>query len=280
MRDIFEGTEQFQEKREAVFSPELRQHEVPEMSDPDPVRRAQIQMKKPLPKRFYTQATVAAVDGGFAVLLDGKSVKTPLRNGLILPTQAAADLVCSEWQAQGAEIDPATMPVTRLANTALDAVSVNPDDVLADIVRFSGSDLLCYRADGPQELVARQSAQWDPVLDWLAEKHQARFIQTSGILHVEQPPTATDAFQRALQAYNTVFGLASLHLMTSLAGSAILALALANSHLSLEQAWALAHLDEDWTDEHWGVDSEAEARRKARFVDMQAAYRMLNAVFA
>lgn len=258
MRDIFDGL-------------------APEMSDPDPVRRAQIQMKKPLPKRFYTQATVAAVDGGFAVLLDGKSVKTPSRNGLILPTQAAADLVCAEWQAQGAEIDPATMPVTRLANTALDAVALTMDEVLADIVRFSGSDLLCYRADGPQELVARQTAQWDPVLDWLAEKHQVHFIKTSGIMHVQQPQEATEAFQAALQPYNTVFALACLHLMTSLTGSAILALALADGQLALEQAWELAHLDEDWTDEHWGTDSEAEARRKMRFVDMHAAYSVLRA---
>lgn len=258
MRDIFEGL-------------------APEMSDPDPVRRAQIQMKKALPKRFYTQATVNAVDGGFAVLLDGKAVKTPSRNGLVLPTQAAADLVCVEWQAQGEVIDPATMPITRLVNTALDAVAVSMDEVLADIVRFSGSDLLCYRADGPQELVARQTAQWDPVLDWLAEKHGARFLQTSGIIHVQQPQAATEAFHGALQAYNNVLALACLHLMTSLTGSAILALALADCHLALDQTWELAHLDENWTDEHWGTDSEAEARRKMRFVDMHAAYVVLRA---
>jgi chaperone required for assembly of F1-ATPase len=260
MRDIFEGL-------------------APEMSDPDPVRRAQIQMKKPLPKRFYAEATVSPVDGGFAVLLDGKPVKTPSRHGLVLPTQAAAALVCTEWQAQGEVIDPGTMPITRLANTALDAVAVSMEEVLADIVRFSGSDLLCYRADGPQELVARQSAKWDPVLDWLADQHGARFLQTSGIIHVQQPQAATDAFHLALQPHNNVFALASLHLMTSLTGSAILALALADGHVSLEQAWELAHLDEDWTDEHWGTDSEAEARRKARFADMQAAYRVLTAAF-
>lgn len=258
MRDIFEGL-------------------APEMSDPDPVRRAQIQMKKALPKRFYSQATVDAVEAGFAVLLDGKTVKTPSRNGLVLPTKASAELVCAEWQAQGEMIDPATMPITRLVNTALDAVAVSMDEVLADIVRFSGSDLLCYRADGPQELVARQSAQWDPVLQWMAEKHAARFVQTSGIVHVQQPEAATEAFQAALQRYNSVFALACLHLMTSLTGSAILALALADGYLSLEQAWELAHLDEDWTDEHWGTDSEAEARRKMRFVDMHAAYVVLRA---
>ncbi|MBB4953433.1 chaperone required for assembly of F1-ATPase [Agrobacterium vitis] len=254
---------------------EIFENLAPEMSDPDPVRRAQIQMKRPLPKRFYTDVTIAAVDGGFAVLLDGKAVKTPARNGLILPTQRAAELVMAEWQAQVDVIDPGTMPITRLVNTALDSVAVSMDEVLDDIVRFSGSDLLCYRADGPQELVARQSEQWDPLLSWLANQHGARLIQTSGIIHVQQPQAATDAFRQALTAYDNVFALASLHVMTSLTGSAILALALADGFVSLEEGWNLAHLDEDWTDEHWGTDSEAQARRKARFVDMQAAHLVL-----
>lgn len=256
MRDIFEGL-------------------TPELSDADPIRRAQIQMKKPLPKRFYTDVTVAPAEGGFAVLLDGKTVKTPARNGLVLPTKGAAELVMAEWQAQVDVIDPGTMPITRLVNTALDAVAVSMDDVLDDIVRFSGSDLLCYRADGPQELVARQSAQWDGVLTWLADRHGARFIQTSGVIHVEQPKPATDAFRQALISYNHAFALASLHVMTSLTGSAILALAIADGHLSLEQGWDIAHLDENWTDEHWGTDSEAQARRNARLVDMRAAHLVL-----
>ena len=233
MRDVFEGF-------------------VPEMSDPDPVRRAQIQMKKPLPKRFYKDVTVSPMDGGFAVLLDGKQIKTPSRNSLVLPTQAAAELVMAEWQAQAEVIDPGTMPITRLVNTALDAVAMSMDDVLDDIVRFSGSDLLCYRADSPQELVERQSQQWDGVLAWLADRHGAQFIQTSGIIHVQQPQPATDAFRRALISYNHAFALASLHVMTSLTGSAVLALAVADGHLSLEEAWSIAHLDENWTDEHWG----------------------------
>ncbi|OLP43432.1 ATP12 family chaperone protein [Rhizobium oryziradicis] len=256
MRDIFEGL-------------------TPELSDADPIRRAQIQMKKPLPKRFYTEVTVAPAEDGFAVLLDGKTVKTPARNGLVLPTKAAAELVMAEWQAQVEVIDPGTMPITRLVNTALDAVAVSMDEVLDDIVRFSGSDLLCYRADGPQELVARQSAQWDGILTWLADRHGARFIQTSGIIHVEQPKPATDVFRRALNSYNHAFALASLHVMTSLTGSAILALAIADGHLSLEQGWDIAHLDENWTDEHWGTDSEAQARRNARLVDMRAAHLVL-----
>jgi chaperone required for assembly of F1-ATPase len=258
MRDIFDGL-------------------APEMSDADPIRRAQIQMKKPLPKRFYTDVTVAPMDGGFAVLLDGKTVKTPARNALVLPTKAAAELVMAEWQAQKEVIDPGTMPITRLVNTALDAVALSMNEVRDDIVRFSGSDLLCYRAEGPQELVARQSAHWDAVLTWLSDRHGARLIQTSGIIHVEQPQPATDAFRQALSAYNHAFALASLHVMTSLTGSAILALAVADGHLSLEDAWDIAHLDENWTDEHWGIDSEAQARRNARFVDMRAAHLVFTA---
>ncbi|THF52126.1 ATP12 family chaperone protein [Allorhizobium terrae] len=266
MRDIFEGAQPFGEKSDA-----------PEMSDADPIRRAQIQMKKPLPKRFYKTVTVGPVDGGFAVLLDGKTVKTPARNSLVLPTKAAAELVMAEWQAQAEVIDPGTMPITRLVNTALDAVALSMDEVLDDIVRFSGSDLLCYRADGPQELVARQSGQWDGILTWLADRHGARFIQTSGIMHVEQPKQATDAFRQAVGTYNHAFALASLHVMTSLTGSAVLALAIADGHLSLEEGWEIAHLDENWTDEHWGTDSEALARRNVRFVDMQSAYLVLKA---
>ncbi|MCF1467495.1 ATPase [Agrobacterium vitis] len=261
MRDIFEGL-------------------TPELSDPDPVRRAQIQMKKPLPKRFYKDVTIAAGQDGHAVLLDGKTVKTPARNALVLPTEPLAALVASEWQAQAEVIDPATMPVTRLVNTALDAVSTNTQEVLDDIVRFCGNDMLCYRADAPQELVERQSVKWDPVLDWLADTHGARVLQTSGIIHQPQPSEATEAFGRALQRYRDGVALASLHVMTTLTGSAILALALADGKLTLLDAWDLAHLDENWTDEHWGSDMEAEARRAARFVEMQSAYNVLRAARA
>ncbi|MDQ0455886.1 ATP12 family chaperone protein [Rhizobium paknamense] len=259
MRDIFEGV-------------------TPEMSDPDPVRRAQIQMKRPLPKRFYAEATVSPTDAGFAVTLDGRAVKTPARNTLILPTSGAAELVAEEWRAQGEEVDPATMPVTRLTNTAIDAVSKTLEEVLEDIVRFSSSDLLCYRAEDPQELVERQSARWNPVLAWLNDTHGVKLITISGIMHQEQPAQSTSAFRRALERYGNAFQLAALHVVTTLTGSAALTLALADGFSSLEEVWALAHLDEDWTNEHWGVDEEAAARREARLREMQAAWALFNAV--
>jgi len=262
MRDIFGGD----------FTPEL--------SDPDPVRRAQIQMKKPLAKRFYTDVTVSEGDGAFAILLDGRSIKTPARNALCVPTAAMAELVASEWSGQAEFIDPGSMPITRLANTAIDGIAQDPEAVFQDILKFSTTDLLCYRADAPEGLVARQSASWDPLIEWAADDLGARFILIEGIIHQQQPPAAIEAFSDRLRKYHAPMQLACLHTMTSLMGSAILTLALAEGRVSLDEAWALAHLDEDWTIEHWGTDLEAEHRRAARLSDMQAAGRALAALRA
>lgn len=253
---------------------------VPEPSHEDPVRRAQIQMKRPQAKRFYTDVSVEADGDGFAVKLDGRSVKTPGKKPLALPTRAAAELVAAEWRAQGETIDPGTMPATRIANTAIDAVSDQAQAVFEDIVRYSGSDLLCYRADGPQALVERQRERWDPVLAWLASTHSARFILIEGVIHQEQPGEAIAAFSRALGSDTSALALACLHVVTTMTGSAFLTLALRDRHLSLDEVWSLAHLDEDWTDEHWGTDLEAEARRAARYSEIAAAAAMLKALDA
>lgn len=253
---------------------------VPEQSDADPVRRAQIQMKKPQAKRFYTEVTVEPEGDAFAVKLDGRAVKTPGKKLLALPTRAAAELVADEWRAQVEIIDTETMPATRLANTAIDAVADQAEAVFEDIVRYSGSDLLCYRADGPQELVERQQERWDPVLSWLAGTHSARFILVEGVIHQEQPAEAVAAFAAALEAERSPLALSCLHVVTTITGSAMLTLALRDRHLTLEEVWALAHLDEDWTDEHWGVDAEAEARRAKRFTEIAAAAAMLEALRA
>lgn len=244
---------------------------IPEHSDADPVRRAQIQMKRPLPKRFYTTVSIAADGEGFAIHLDGKPVKTPAKNTLHLPTREAAELVAAEWAAQDKVIDPGSMPVTKLANTAIDAVSLNLSEVFDEIVRFAGNDLLCYRADSPQELVDRQASRWDPVLAWVAEAHQARFILAEGVIHQEQPSQAIQAYAAGLERYREAFRLSCLHVVTTLAGSSILALAFADAAFDLDTVWSLAHLDEDWTIEHWGSDEEAEARREARYGEIAAA---------
>lgn len=250
----------------------------PELSDADPVRRAQIQMKKPQIKRFYTVVSTEPEADCVSLRLDGRSVKTPAKKTLTLPNAAAAELVAAEWRAQGEIIEPTTMPVTRLANTAIDAITDQADDVFADIVHYAGNDLLCYRAETPQELVDRQAQAWDPVLEWLATTHGARFILASGIVHQAQPDAAIAAFRHALSRYPTPFELASLHVVTAMTGSAVLALAFADQHLSLDEIWQIAHLDEDWTDEHWGADMEAQARRVARYRDIDAAARLFNAL--
>lgn len=244
---------------------------IPEPSHEDPVRRAQIQMKRPLPKRFYTAVAVAEEVDGFSILLDGKPVKTPAKKTLTLPTREAADLVVAEWAAQGEFIDPATMPITKLANTAIDAVANSLDEVFDEIVRFAGSDLLCYRADAPKELVERQAKNWDPVLAWIATAHQARFILVEGVMHQEQPAAAIAAYAKALEAYRDAFRISCLNVVTTLTGSAVLALAFAEGAFDLDTVWTLAHVDEDWTSEHWGTDEEAEARREARYGEYAAA---------
>lgn len=259
--------------------PDIRDDLSEALSDPDPVRRAQIQMHKPLPKRFYTTVSVGpAEDGGHAILLDGRKVRTPAKQYLTVPTHAAASLLAAEWDAQKEEIDPATMPVTRLANTAIDGVSKDIRAVFDDILNFAGTDLLCYRASEPEGLVARQSERWNPVISWVAETLGARFILVEGVVHQMQPRAAINGVAEALRAYATPLGLACLHTITTLTGSALLAIAFAEKRLSADEAWALAHLDEDWQIEHWGTDDEAFQRRENRWREMQAATDTLDAL--
>ncbi|CDZ27326.1 ATP12 family chaperone protein [Neorhizobium galegae] len=241
------------------------------LSHPDPTRRAQIQMHKPLPKRFYKEVSVAEGEDGHAIHLDGRPVRTPAKNGLVAPTARLAELIRDEWANQVDVIDPGTMPVTRLVNTAIDGIATDPQAVFEDILRFSSSDLLCYRAEAPENLVARQNDLWDPIVEWAANELGARFILVEGVMPQEQPKEATAAFAVTLRRYDTPIELAVLHTVTTLTGSAILALAFAEGRLTPDEAWTLAHLDEDWTNEHWGADSEAENRRAKRLEEMRAA---------
>jgi chaperone required for assembly of F1-ATPase len=249
-----------------------------QLSDPDPVRRAQIQMKKPLPKRFYTKVGYEATDGGHSVLLDGRHVRTPAKKSLTLPTSKAAELVAAEWDAQKDVINPLTMPMTKLANTAIDAISDDPNAVFQDIVTFAGTDLICYRAHTPQALVERQARHWDPILFWLSDVHGARFVLAEGIVHQKQPDAALEAFSKALSRHQDPFRLGCLHVMTTLTGSAILAFAYASRFLSADNVWSAAHVDEDWNMEKWGSDAEAEARRAFRLREFEAASRLFDAV--
>jgi chaperone required for assembly of F1-ATPase len=225
-------------------------------------------------KRFYRAVSVDAADRGFRVLLDGKPVRTPAQRELALPNKPLAEAVAAEWEAQGERIDPGTMPLTRLVNTALDGVCGREAQVRADIARYAASDLVCYRAEEPAELVRRQAEAWDPIVAWVRAALGANLVVGRGIVPVAQPQTAAEAIERALVGFDA-FGLTAHHVMTTLTGSALLALAHGRGCLPAEEAWAAAHIDEDWQIGQWGEDAEARARRDRRWAEMHAASRLL-----
>ena len=231
----------------------------------------------PRPRRFYREAALNIADGGFAVALDGRTAKTPGKRPLSVPTRALAAAIAAEWQAQGNEIHAETMPLTRLANTVIDGVASAEQAVRDDIVAFCGSDLVCYRAGAPHGLVEVQGLHWDPVLAWARAALGASFLTSAGIMHVAQPQAAVDAVARALAPLDA-WRLTALHQITTLTGSALIALAHMSGTLSLEAAWQAAHVDEDWQISQWGEDAEAKARRMLRWQDMQAAGRLLDLI--
>lgn len=232
-------------------------------------------LRPALAKRLYKSATIETRDGGLVVLLDGRTIMTPRKRELVVPSAALAEALAAEWAAQGERIDPATMPLTRIATTAIDAVADHMTAVADDIVAFAASDLLCYRATGPEPLVTRQAARWDPVLEWARGELGASLVPAAGVMPVEQGDEMLARVGAALEGLDP-FRLASLHIMTTLTGSALLALAHARGRLTLEEVWSVAHVDEDWQIEQWGADAEAEARRRHRFTEFAAASRLLD----
>lgn len=238
----------------------------------DPVDLARRDLVKHLPKRFYERAEALAAPEGRELRLDGRPARTPARNLLRHASRPVMEAVAREWAAQGERIDPATMPMTRLLNVALDAVPARAREVADDIVNYAGSDLLCYRAGEPASLVEAENAAWNPVLDWAKETLGARLTLAQGVMFARQPAEATAAVARAVDAaLDDPLTLAALHAMTSLTGSALLALAVWKGVLTAEQAWAAAHVGEDHQMRVWGADAEALARRAARWAEMQAA---------
>lgn len=231
-----------------------------------------------LPKRFYTAVEVAQVDGGYTVRLDGRTIKTPARRPLLVPAQTVARAMASEWEAQSERIDPATMPMTRLVNTVIDGIAETADETRSDLARYVETDLLFYRVEGPERLVARQQAIWDPMLKGAEASLGRRFLLGEGVMHVAQPAESIAAFRRRLEAVTDPFAIAALHQMTTLTGSALIAFAILEGRLDAAAAWSAAHLDEDWNIELWGGDEEASARRSARFEDMRIAADLLAAV--
>lgn len=224
-------------------------------------------------KRFWKEAAVVEADDGFAVELDGRSVKTPAKRGLILPTSAMATAVADEWQAQDDVINPQTMPVTKTANAAIDKVAVQHAEVADMLAAYGDSDLLCYRADSPDGLVARQAAHWDPMLDWGAEALGARLAPRVGIIHVPQDPDTLAVLHRRTHALSP-FELAAFHDLVSLSGSLILGFAAALQARDLDKLWEISRLDEIWQAEQWGKDEDAEALAALKKADFAHAARM------
>lgn len=237
------------------------------------------QTKKELPKRFYRDVSVGEEAGEFRILLDGRGVRTPSKKPLAVPTRALADAVAGEWRGQSAVIDPATMPLTRILNSAIDGVSGREAEIAADIVKYAGSDLLCYRAEHPEELVTRQARHWDPVLAWAKADLECRFVLAAGIMPVTQSDEALARFAKALEGLDAL-RLAALHVVTTLLGSALLALAHARGNIGADATWAAAHVDEDFQIEQWGEDAEAAERRTFRRAEFDAASRILGFVTA
>ena len=250
--------------------------EVAGQSPLDPQEAARRNTRAPQRKRFYAEAGVAEVDGGFAVTLDGRPIKTPSGRVVVLPVREIADAVAAEWQAQGETIDPLTMPMTRFANSVVDAVIDRVGAVRDDIAKYFNSDLLFYRAGHPEVLVAREAEHWDPVLFWAADTLGAHFILAQGIMHVSQPEQAVAAARDALP--DDPWSVAALSVVTTLTGSALLALALHQGVRAPEQVWMAAHVDEDFIAEQWGQDEEVVARRGARKRDFDAAVAILSAL--
>jgi chaperone required for assembly of F1-ATPase len=242
----------------------------------NPMESAQRSARAVQRKRFYANAGVGETDGGFTVTLDGKPTKTPSGRTVIVPVRSLAETIAAEWNAQGEFIEPLSMPVTRFANSVVQGVVDNVAAVTDDAAKYFASDLLFYRAGHPEGLVAREATQWDPVLFWAKDALGAHFILAEGVMHVRQPESAIAAARGALPT--DPWAIAAVHLITTLTGSALLALALFHGAIDPDQAWAAAHVDEDWNAEKWGVDEEVASRKAAKLVDFNAVVAVLKAL--
>jgi chaperone required for assembly of F1-ATPase len=242
----------------------------------DPSEAARRNMRPSLKRRFYTAVSVADGPDGFVIALDGRPVKTPARRPLAAPVRPLGEALASEWDAQRELVDPAQMPLTRLANTIIDGVAATAPAIAAEIEKYLGSDLVCYRAATPDALVARQAEHWDPILVFARDRFGARFVVTEGVGFVAQPAPAVAAVHAAVP--RDPWRLGAMHAVMTLTGSALIAVALAERALTPDAAWTAAHVDEDWNIEQWGSDPLAVERRAARLAEMQAAAKVLDLV--
>ena len=241
----------------------------------DPVKAAR-EPARALPKRFYKEAAAAPTEGGYGIVLDGRSINTPAKRPLVAPSRPLAEAIAAEWANQGETIDPATMPLTKLVNTAIDGVAAQMADVEAEVAKYAASDLICYRAGEPESLAAAQCAAWDPLVAFARDKLGAKLALAEGVKFIEQPQEALDDIARVLREHvgegaSAPLRLAALHVMTTLTGSAVIALATALREIDAAKAWDAANVDEDWQMRAWGADAEAMARRAARYRELEAA---------
>ena len=228
------------------------------------------------PKRFWTQAHVESLASGYTVRLDQRTIKTPAKSDMVLPTKAMADAVAAEWDAQVETVDPGQMPVTRSANAAIDKVARQRDEVITLLAEYGDSDLLCYRADRPEGLVEQQMDAWNPLLDWAEQALGVRLRAAEGVMHVPQDPEALRRLRLELDGFDN-FALAAMHDLISLSGSLIIALAVGHGRLSPEEAWSTSRIDEAWQISQWGDDEEASVAaglKRASFLDAARFYQL------
>lgn len=223
-------------------------------------------------KRFWKEAQVVQAGDGWSVTLDGRPVKTPAKAGFVVPTRAMAEAAAQEWQAQSGEIRPETMPITRAANSAIDKVAAQFAEVAAIVAAYGETDLLCYRATGPEALCQRQAQAWDPLLEWAARQYDAPLRVASGVLPVAQDAACLSRLTEAVTACST-YELVALHDLVAISGSLVLGLAVCNGRLSPDEAWAISRIDEHWQVEQWGEDEEATKFETIKRADFDQAAR-------
>ena len=225
-------------------------------------------------KRFWKKVAVSREDGGWGIRLDDRPVRTPARAPLAVPTEALAQAIANEWRSVEHTIDPREMPLTGLANAAIDRIAPDRQAFADWLARYAEADLACYRADGPRELVARQERSWDGLLGWARRRYDVDFATTSGLMHVAQPPATAERLAHALAALDP-FRLAGLSPLVTIGASLVVALAVLEKALTPAEAWEAVSIDERWQIEQWGADPEAEAALENRRRDFMAATRFL-----
>lgn len=226
-------------------------------------------------RRFWSESAVEPAGQGYAVRLDRRRLMTPAKAPLEVPSRALAEAIAAEWQAQGEQVQPQALPLTRAANSAIDRVAPRQAEVVDQVAAYAQTDLLCYRAPHPQALIALQSQAWDPLLDWARQAFGARLTVAEGVIHQPQRPEALAAL-RAPVAAEDAFRLAALHELVALSGSLVLGLAVRHGRLDAAEGWRISRIDEDWQISQWGEDAEAAAAARRREADFHRARTLLD----